>query len=159
MKRAGRAADARNCWAKVVHVPAGRWPHRRLDGPGPGPVDGDDLKGLPYGERRQILEELRLDGSQWKVPEAFEDGEALRAAVCEHELEGVVAKRVNEPSPVRRAVMGEGKEPLLLAIRARTRERRQEARRLARLAQLSARPRGVPTISGRPSESLSVPCR
>ena len=27
------------------------------------------------------------------TPEAFDDGEALRQAVCEHELEGAVAKR------------------------------------------------------------------
>jgi ATP-dependent DNA ligase len=28
-----------------------------------------------------------------RTPQAFDDGEALWAAVCEHELEGVVAKR------------------------------------------------------------------
>ena len=31
------------------------------------------------------------------MPEAFEDGEALWEAVCEHELEGIVAKRLHEP--------------------------------------------------------------
>jgi ATP-dependent DNA ligase len=30
---------------------------------------------------------------QWRTPEAFDDGEALWSAVCEYELEGVVAKR------------------------------------------------------------------
>jgi ATP-dependent DNA ligase len=29
------------------------------------------------------------------VPEAFEEGQALWQAVCEHELEGVVAKRLH----------------------------------------------------------------
>ena len=29
----------------------------------------------------------------WRTPEAFDDGAALWEAVCEHELEGVVAKR------------------------------------------------------------------
>jgi bifunctional non-homologous end joining protein LigD len=48
---------------------------------------------LPYSERRRALEDLKLDAPKWRTPEAFDDGEALWAAVCEHELEGVVAKR------------------------------------------------------------------
>jgi bifunctional non-homologous end joining protein LigD len=60
-------------------------------------IEGEDVRREPYMRRRRILEELQLDGSQWRVPEAFEHGEALWAAVCEHELEGVVAKRVHEP--------------------------------------------------------------
>lgn len=59
-------------------------------------VEGEDVRGKPYGERRQILEELRLDGPQLRVPEVFEDGEALWRAVCQHDLEGVVAKRMRE---------------------------------------------------------------
>jgi len=59
-------------------------------------VEGEDVRRSPYEERRQILEELRLDAAQWRTPETFEDGEALWAAVCEHELEGVVAKRLHE---------------------------------------------------------------
>ena len=31
------------------------------------------------------------------MPEAFDGGPALWQAVCEHELEGVVAKRLHEP--------------------------------------------------------------
>jgi ATP-dependent DNA ligase len=49
--------------------------------------------GEPYSERRRILSTLKLDGPRWRTPEAFDDGEALWEAVCEHELEGVVAKR------------------------------------------------------------------
>jgi bifunctional non-homologous end joining protein LigD len=60
-------------------------------------LDGRDQRSKRYRERREMLEGLRLDGSQWRVPEAFEDGSALWEAVCEHELEGVVAKRLNEP--------------------------------------------------------------
>jgi bifunctional non-homologous end joining protein LigD len=56
-------------------------------------VEGESVVSRPYRERRQILKELRLDGAQWRVPDVFEDGEALWEAVCEHELEGVVAKR------------------------------------------------------------------
>jgi bifunctional non-homologous end joining protein LigD len=60
-------------------------------------VDGRNVCAEPYGERRRILEQLGLDEPQWRVPEAFEDGEALWAAVCEHDLEGVVAKGLHEP--------------------------------------------------------------
>jgi len=60
-------------------------------------LDGSDLRSEPYSERRRILEGLGLEGSQWRVPEAFDDGPALWAAVCEHELEGVVAKKLHEP--------------------------------------------------------------
>ncbi len=56
-------------------------------------VEGEPVVSRPYRERRLILEELRLDGPRWRTPEAFDDGEALWQAVCEHELEGVVAKR------------------------------------------------------------------
>jgi bifunctional non-homologous end joining protein LigD len=52
---------------------------------------------LRYRERRRILEELELDGPCCSVPEAFEDGAALLEAVCERGLEGLVAKRLNEP--------------------------------------------------------------
>lgn len=56
-------------------------------------VDGRSVVGEPYSERRRILEEVGLDGPRWRTPEAFDDGAALWEAVCEHELEGVVAKR------------------------------------------------------------------
>jgi bifunctional non-homologous end joining protein LigD len=48
-----------------------------------------------YG--RRILEALKLAGPQWRVPDAFDDGEALWSAVCDYELEGIVAKRLDEP--------------------------------------------------------------
>jgi bifunctional non-homologous end joining protein LigD len=56
-------------------------------------VDGENVTTHPYSERRRILEDLQLDAPRWRTPAAFDDGEALWAAVCEHELEGVVAKR------------------------------------------------------------------
>ena len=56
-------------------------------------VDGDSVAGWPYRERRRILEGLGLDAPGWRTPETFDDGQALWEAVCEHELEGVVAKR------------------------------------------------------------------
>jgi bifunctional non-homologous end joining protein LigD len=60
-------------------------------------LDGRDLRRKSYRERRRLLESLALDGPQWKAPETFADGQALWEAVCEHELEGVVAKRLHEP--------------------------------------------------------------
>jgi bifunctional non-homologous end joining protein LigD len=43
--------------------------------------------------RRAILEALELDAPGVRVVDTFEDGAALCEAVCEHDLEGVVAKR------------------------------------------------------------------
>jgi bifunctional non-homologous end joining protein LigD len=60
-------------------------------------LGGRDLRAKPYRERRQILEKLGLQGPHCQVPQAFEDGHALWEAICEHELEGVVAKRLHEP--------------------------------------------------------------
>ena len=61
-------------------------------------LDGRDLMGLPYTERRELLESLELDGPNWKVP-AYHvgDGEALLAASAAQGLEGVIAKRLNCP--------------------------------------------------------------
>jgi bifunctional non-homologous end joining protein LigD len=56
-------------------------------------IEGRDVTREPYSERRRILTQMRLHGPRWRTPEAFEDGAALWHAVCEHELEGVVAKR------------------------------------------------------------------
>jgi bifunctional non-homologous end joining protein LigD len=56
-------------------------------------IEGESVVSRPHRERRRLLEELRLDGPQWRTPEVFEDGEALWEAVCEQGLEGVVAKR------------------------------------------------------------------
>jgi bifunctional non-homologous end joining protein LigD len=56
-------------------------------------LKGEPFVSRPYSERRRVLESLNLQAPQWRTPEAFDDGEALWQAVCEHELEGVVAKR------------------------------------------------------------------
>jgi bifunctional non-homologous end joining protein LigD len=57
-------------------------------------LEGVSLMRAPRSERRAQLESLDLNGSYWRTPEAFDDGPALFEAVCERELEGVVAKRV-----------------------------------------------------------------
>lgn len=56
-------------------------------------LDGEEVTALSYAKRRDILEGLGLDGPYWRTPDVFEDVQALWDAVCEHELEGVVAKR------------------------------------------------------------------
>jgi bifunctional non-homologous end joining protein LigD len=56
-------------------------------------IEGESVVLRPYRERRLILEGLDLDAPGWRTPDTFDDGQALWEAVCEHELEGVVAKR------------------------------------------------------------------
>jgi bifunctional non-homologous end joining protein LigD len=58
-------------------------------------LEGRSLIHLPYVERRRELEALDLNGIYWQTPETFDDGAALFDAVCERELEGVVAKRLS----------------------------------------------------------------
>jgi ATP-dependent DNA ligase len=55
--------------------------------------DGEATTHLPYRERRQLLENVKLGSGLWFVAETFDDGRALFAAVCEQAMEGVVAKR------------------------------------------------------------------
>ena len=67
-------------------------------------VDGLDVMRNAYVGRRALLEELELDGRAWTTPETFDDGLALFDATLGLGLEGVVAKRLDEPySPGERA--------------------------------------------------------
>ena len=54
-------------------------------------LDGENTMDMPYVERRELLESLDLAGGFWFLPSVFDDGQALFAAVCEQELEGIVA--------------------------------------------------------------------
>jgi bifunctional non-homologous end joining protein LigD len=56
-------------------------------------LEGESLLCNAYCDRRSQLEALNLNDVYWQTPETFDDGHALFDAVCEHELEGVVAKR------------------------------------------------------------------
>jgi bifunctional non-homologous end joining protein LigD len=60
-------------------------------------LDGMDLTGHPYADRRSALEQLDLSAQRWLVPPRFDDGEATLAAADEYALEGVVAKRLSAP--------------------------------------------------------------
>jgi bifunctional non-homologous end joining protein LigD len=56
-------------------------------------LDSTDVSHRPFEERRDLLASLGLDAPGWATSETFADGEALYAGVCEHGLEGVVAKK------------------------------------------------------------------
>lgn len=59
-------------------------------------IGGRSLIDEPYRQRRQVLEDLDLNGSHWCTPEIHVgDGAALFAATKEMGLEGVVAKRLD----------------------------------------------------------------
>lgn len=58
-------------------------------------LDGEDLAGRVWTERRTILERLAADGAlgSWQVPPTYDDGGMLHAATREQGLEGIVSKR------------------------------------------------------------------
>ncbi len=59
-------------------------------------LDGEDLMGLPYEQRRKRLEALELGGPAWQTPAYHrQDGAALLDATRDQGLEGVVAKRLD----------------------------------------------------------------
>lgn len=61
-------------------------------------LDGKDLMGKPYVERRKALESLRLQGDHWSTPPwQRDDGEAMLEASRTLGLEGTVAKRIDSP--------------------------------------------------------------
>ena len=58
-------------------------------------LDGRSTTGLPYAERRRLLESLQLQGRSWRTPPAwFGGGAMVLEAAREQGLEGVVAKRL-----------------------------------------------------------------
>jgi bifunctional non-homologous end joining protein LigD len=60
-------------------------------------LDGRPLAGLPYAERREILEAIVPGRGGWQIPPAFpgEDLDAVRSASVANGLEGVVIKRLD----------------------------------------------------------------
>jgi bifunctional non-homologous end joining protein LigD len=58
-------------------------------------LDGSDTVGLPYTDRRKLLEEVVEPGPTWEIaPVHLGDGAALLEAAEQQGLEGLVAKRV-----------------------------------------------------------------
>lgn len=68
-------------------------------------LDGRSTLGLPYGERRDLLDSLELAGPSWATAPSFAGGgEAVLEASRRAGMEGVVAKRLNSPyTPGRRS--------------------------------------------------------
>ena len=61
-------------------------------------LDGHDLTGLTFVERREILATLPLDGPNWRISEYHVGGgAAMLASIVEAGLEGVMAKRLDAP--------------------------------------------------------------
>ena len=61
-------------------------------------LDGHSLLDAPYEQRRDRLEELDLNGPNWRTPPSYRgEGKPLLEATREQGLEGVVAKRLDSP--------------------------------------------------------------
>ena len=61
-------------------------------------LNGHSLLELPYEDRRELLEELALDGEAWRTPERLHGkGRDVLKATAEQGLEGIVAKRLDSP--------------------------------------------------------------
>ncbi len=61
-------------------------------------IDGNDVTGLPWRERRALLERLALSGVTWQTPRVVEgDADAALDTARRLGLEGIVAKRVDAP--------------------------------------------------------------
>jgi bifunctional non-homologous end joining protein LigD len=61
-------------------------------------LDGHSLMTLPYGERRERLSALGLNGAAWQTPDHLTGkAEDVLAATAAQRLEGVVAKRLDSP--------------------------------------------------------------
>ena len=56
-------------------------------------VDGHDLTRSRWEQRRAVLEELWEPVACARLSDVFDDGQVLFDGVCEHGLEGIVAKR------------------------------------------------------------------
>jgi bifunctional non-homologous end joining protein LigD len=59
-------------------------------------LDGRSLLELPYERRRELLDEMELEGPCWRTPRFHRGGgQALLDATREQRLEGIVAKRLD----------------------------------------------------------------
>jgi bifunctional non-homologous end joining protein LigD len=59
-------------------------------------LDGHSTMQLPYADRRKLLEELKLEGPNWRTPSYHAgDGKGMLAASRANGLEGVIAKKLD----------------------------------------------------------------
>lgn len=59
-------------------------------------LDGHSTLSLPYQRRREMLEELTIFGDRWRVaPAVMGEGDSVLSAARAHQMEGVVAKRLD----------------------------------------------------------------
>ncbi len=58
-------------------------------------LDGRDLTGLPWHERRDLLTSLDLGEVGWQVPPTYDDAAMLLEATRQQGLEGIVSKRIS----------------------------------------------------------------
>ena len=65
-------------------------------------VDGADVYGLPLKDRRAILDRVAEQHPIQKSELFFGCGKTLFKAVCFHDLEGIIAKRLSDPYDARR---------------------------------------------------------
>lgn len=56
---------------------------------------GQSIVGLPWQERRNLLEGIGLESGHIRVPPTFTDGDALLASTAAEGVEGIVSKRVD----------------------------------------------------------------
>jgi hypothetical protein len=98
-------------------------------------LEGESVTALPYSRRRALLEELRIDGPQWRTPENFDDGEALWEAVWGARTGGRRREAPIAPVPAKRSRLDQDEEPRLLALRDGARRSAEDpARTAVRLA-------------------------
>jgi bifunctional non-homologous end joining protein LigD len=66
-------------------------------------LDGHCVRDLPYLRRRELLDELGLEGPRWRTPRHRHGGGAALLEAARHQgLEGIVAKRCDSPYRVGR---------------------------------------------------------
>ena len=65
-------------------------------------LDGSSTRGLPYLQRRRLLELLDLSepGPAWRLSSVHDDGDSLLAATKQADIEGVIAKKADAPYQV-----------------------------------------------------------
>ncbi len=60
-------------------------------------VEAADVRGLPFKDRRAVLVRTAERYGMQKSHLLFGCGKSLFRAVCDHDLEGIVAKKLDDP--------------------------------------------------------------